>query len=80
MDREQLKIKLESLHIDLSAYCLTGGLPNESYVLNKVSNELWEVYYGERGEKTGLKIFNTETDACQHFLERILHDSAVRRI
>ena len=80
MNIEPLKDKLSSLKIDPSAYCLSGGLPNERQVLNQVSNNLWEVYYSERGEKSGLHIFDSEDDACQFFIDEILHDSAVRRI
>jgi hypothetical protein len=80
MNLEELKIKLASLRIDPSAYCLTGGLPNECLVLNQASGGLWEVYYSERGQKTDLRTFDSETAATQFFLNLILHDSAVRRI
>jgi hypothetical protein len=80
MNREQLKNELISLKIDPSAYCLTGGFPNECYVLGQDSKGFWEVYYSERGKKTGLQIFESEEKAVQYFLDVILHDSAVRRI
>jgi hypothetical protein len=80
VSKDQLKNELEMLRIDPSAYCLTGGLPVECQVHNQKSGETWEVYYSERGEKTGLRAFDSEASACQFFLEEILHDSAVRRI
>lgn len=80
MNREQLKTELTSLKIDPSAYCLTGGLPNERLVLNQEPSGLWEVYYSERGQKNGLRTFDSETSAVQFFLNAILNDSAVRRI
>jgi hypothetical protein len=80
MNREQLKLQLAALRIDPTAYCLSGGLPNECLVLNQAQNGTWEVYYSERGEKSGLRIFDSEEIAVQHFLGVILHDSAVRRM
>jgi hypothetical protein len=80
MNREQLKKQLETLRIDPTAYCLSGGLPNERLVLNQEQDGAWEVYYSERGRKSGLRVFNSEENAIQYFLDVILHDSAVRRI
>ena len=79
MNREQLKEQLTSFGVDSSAYSLSGGLPNEQYVLGQESNGQWAVYYSERGEKTGLRLFDSEVSACNFFLEKILRDSAVRR-
>jgi hypothetical protein len=80
MNREQLKNQLETLRIDPTAYDLSGGFPNERLVLNQEQDGAWEVYYSERGQKSGLRIFNSEESAIQYFLDVILHDSAVRRI
>jgi len=80
MNRDQLKLKLATLKIDPTAYSLSGGLPNESLVLNQEQNGVWEVYYSERGQKNGLRVFDNEVSAVQYFLDVILHDSAVRRI
>ncbi len=80
MNREQLKSQLETLRVDPTAYCLCGGLPNERFVLNQEKDGAWEVYYSERGQKSGLRVFDSEEGAVQYFLEVILHDSATRRI
>ena len=80
MNREQLTDRLTALGIDPTAYCLSGGLPNESLVLNQEPSGEWQVYYSERGQKSGLRIFDSEDNAVHFFLEVILHDSAVRRI
>ena len=40
---------------------MTGGLPNEKLCI--VKEDKWQVYYSERGNKSGLKIFETETEA-----------------
>ena len=80
MNREQLKAQLITQRIDPTAYSLSGGLPNECLVLNQAQNGTWEVYYSERGERSGLRIFESEEGAVQYFLDVILHDSAVRRM
>lgn len=67
MKINQLRDELDKLNIPKDAYTLTGGLPNESFCLN-TNNDEWEVYYSERGNKTGLKAFNDESLACEYFL------------
>lgn len=48
---------------------MIGGLPNEKLCI--VKEDKWQVYYSERGNKSGLKIFETETEACEYFLCKI---------
>ena len=31
----------------------------------------WQVYYSERGSKSGLKLFETESEACEFFLRKM---------
>jgi len=64
MKKNELQQKLISENISLDMYSLNGGLPNEAFCLSEI-NGIWEVYYSERGNKTGLKVFNKEEDACQ---------------
>jgi hypothetical protein len=71
MNLKGLKQELERLNIPPSEYSLIGGLPNESYCID-VNDGVWEVYYSERGNKTGLKIFEDENSACEYFLDTIL--------
>lgn len=49
---------------------MIGGLPNERLCLVKPSDEIWEVYYSERGRKSGVKLFKTEEEACEYFLKK----------
>ncbi|ANX10950.1 hypothetical protein ABE41_002845 [Fictibacillus arsenicus] len=69
------KTKLQELLIDTKvpkdSYCLNGGLPNEAYCLNK-EDDLWEVYYSERGEKSQLKKFVSEEEACDYLFSKII--------
>ncbi len=63
MTKNDLKIKLENKGFPTGSFSLEGGLPNESYCLNK-NGKIWEVYYSERGNKSGLKEFKDESEAC----------------
>ncbi|MBU6121894.1 hypothetical protein [Hymenobacter siberiensis] len=53
---------------------LNGGLPNETYTIGKTTRG-WEVYYSERGQKSNLKIFTSESEACKYFWDTIGGDS-----
>jgi hypothetical protein len=79
MNREILKTELTLLGVEPHAYSLDGGLPSERHVISEESDGKWGVYYSERGQKTGLKIFDSESDACVFFLERITEDLGIKR-
>ena len=58
----ELERELLQLGISDDLYSImTGGLPNEKLCI--VKEDKWQVYYSERGNKSGLKIFETETEA-----------------
>ena len=67
MNKIQLNDYLANSGINKSAYSLSGGLPNERYVLSEEFGE-WVVYYSERGQKRGEKRFSSESDACDYLL------------
>lgn len=77
MNREQLRQHLEAERIRPNAYCLKGGLPSEAHTID-FHNGNWEVYYSERGERSGLMTFESEAAACAHLLELILADQSTR--
>jgi hypothetical protein len=79
MTKAELKSKLDQSDVIPDAYSLNGGLPNERYVLSQEGADHWQVYYSERGQKTGLRSFDSESAACQFFLSRVLEDPTVRR-
>jgi hypothetical protein len=66
MTKNDLRKMLDSGNVPKDTYSLEGGLPNEAYCLNRNGNQ-WEVYYSERGQKSGLKLFETENEACDYF-------------
>ncbi len=79
MNREQLKEHLADLGVDTCAFSLPGGLPNEKYVLDQEANGQWAVYYGERGQKSGLQRFDSEGSACKFFLGTLVRDQSAKR-
>lgn len=75
MNIKSLQDRLEQAPIPASAYSLTGGLPNEAYCIS-LNGSVWEVYYSERGMKSGLRTFDSEADACQYFWDWISKEVA----
>jgi len=71
MTKEELEAILIERGIPSYAYSLKGGLPNDSMVLNQKGLNCWEVYYSERGGKSILETFKTESEACQCLLYRM---------
>ncbi|OLP67052.1 hypothetical protein BACPU_04110 [Bacillus pumilus] len=71
MKLKELEQKLIEINVPDYVYSiLKGGLPNEQYCLAK-DGANWEVYYSERGNKTGLKIFEDEETACEYFYKKV---------
>jgi len=66
MNKLELKEKLQAAAISEDFYSLDGGLPNEAFCLDNVNGK-WETYYSERGNKSKLKIFDSESAACDFF-------------
>lgn len=67
----ELKQSLEYHAIPIDSYSLTGGLPNEAFCILGYGDS-WEVYYSEKGQKSGLLVFNSENDACENMFQRII--------
>lgn len=74
MKKADLVQRLKSEDINEYAYCLNGGFPNEAYTLGH-NGDTWEVYYSERGQKTGLQVFDNEDDACDYFYSYLIKGS-----
>lgn len=47
---------------------LIGVFPNVAYCLIK-NEDGWEVYYSERGEKSDIQQFASESEACEYLLK-----------
>ena len=63
MNLEELKAAFEREEVPEDLYSLSGGLPNERFCITQAGGH-WEVYYSERGIKSGCKRFGMEKDAC----------------
>lgn len=77
MTAKELAILLDELRVRHDAYSLNGGLPSEAYCLGFVDGH-WEVYYSERGQKSGLQLFDSEHDACRALADLIVNDPTTR--
>lgn len=66
MTKTELENELKKSGVNPKYYSLYEGLPNETYCLNNVEGE-WEVCYSERGNKNGLKKFESESLAFEYF-------------
>lgn len=71
MNFKELESRLISENIRRDVYSLKGGLSNEAYCISQ-TNGIWEVYYSERGIKSGLKVFQKEEEACQYFYDSLI--------
>ena len=77
MNREELKAELDRLVVQRDAYQIDGDAnASEAYVLRPAT---WEVYYAERGEKKGQKVFASEREACEYLLLRLATDPTAQR-
>lgn len=71
MNSRELEITLQKIGVPHEYYSiLQGGLPNEKLCLIN-SEGTWEVFYSERGIKSGTRIFTDEESACAYFFEKI---------
>lgn len=77
MTVSELKRILEAEGFRQDVYSLTGGLPNEAYCLENRGYE-WAVYYSERGERSGERIFFSESEASEFFLQRMRRDPTTK--
>ncbi|MDP3673310.1 MAG: hypothetical protein WA191_18145 [Telluria sp.] len=71
MKVNELEKNLRKLKIPLDAYTLLSKPRDETLCIQKRDNE-WTVFYSERGLETERKIFLSEDDACEYFLQRIV--------
>ena len=71
MKIEELEKKLIEINVPKDDYSiLKGGLPNEQLCIVR-TGENWEIYYSERGRKSGLKYFDDEESACEYFFKKL---------
>jgi hypothetical protein len=82
MNLTELKAALDAAGVEERVYSFTSDGYGEVFRLAPIHDILgdgWEIYYAERGLKTGLVVFRSESEACSEFLQRILRDPTTRR-
>lgn len=78
MNLDSLKLDLERLGIKKRWYSLSEEFADEAFCIHRSKErELWEVYYCERGEKSNLRTFKSEDEACEWFYHFITSDHVV---
>ena len=71
MNIHELEKALKKANVPESCYSLMkGGLPNEAYCLTS-ENGNWIIYYSERGNRSGLTVFKSESEACTYFYNKL---------
>ena len=78
MTIKDLEDELKSFHIRKDCYSLSGNPEDETLVLEPSTGNGWRIYYSERGLRTGEKVYTTESEACESFLEIVLRDPLMR--
>lgn len=70
MTIKELKKRLEEEHYDLRALNI-GKIANCDEYFNLLirEDEKWEIFYGEHGQKTNLRVFDNEEEAADAFYE-----------
>jgi len=72
MTVEQLKNQLQEKNVPEDMYSLLkGGYPNEAFCLINTEDG-WEVYYSERGQKSGCRQFSSESEACEYMERKLM--------
>lgn len=70
MTVKELEAFLIENNIPTDIYSLDGGVPNETYCIEKIASG-WHVYYSERGKKNIIGKFDNEDAAVRCFLGAI---------
>ena len=87
MNLEELHIELKRLGVPDERYYLHGlygaigdsGKMALSIKKGKYSIE-YEVYYNERGEKNSIRVFESESEACDYFLNKLSEAILIEKV
>ena len=71
MNIKELQTMLENENVPKRYYLLDGNGIKEDKICLELFNDLWQVYYSERGKKYNLSAFQNESDACNEILQRL---------
>lgn len=78
MNLSELACLLEQLELHPNAYSIGIGIPeaDETYCLVQ-ENGVWRIYYAERGQRSDMREYVSEEEACNAFLELLKSDESV---
>ena len=77
MNRTILQDLLDAERVAADAYSLDGHRCDECLCLEK-THGTWHVHYAERGQRSGERMFASESDACTFMAQRLLADPSTR--
>lgn len=80
MTRNDLKAELEQNRIHPGWYSVEGStFVGDELVLSLTDSGEWVVFKAERGERQNEVVFRSESEACLHFLDRIVAQAELLR-
>jgi hypothetical protein len=74
MTNDELIRELEKLKVKAKYYSIGGELKDNAINVERLPNGEYAVYYLERGDKVGLRVFKSELEANTALYKRILFD------
>ena len=77
MNKEELQKILANEGFNSKTYSFSEAIVDEALCLRK-EGDGWCVLYSERGLETGKVFFQTESEACIHFLSEMRSDPTTR--
>ena len=76
MDRIELNKKLDEFNISDKKYSLFGAIQPDTFILEWSFR--WEIYYfDERGNTHKIASFNSESEACDFFLNMMIKNKSI---
>ncbi len=73
MNVGDLQSELEAAGVNPREYAINGDdFPGDQFVIGRDSDGAWEVFYTERGYRSERMSFQSESAACEHFLDWVL--------
>jgi hypothetical protein len=78
MNVPELEHQLIAARVRRDCYSIDGTVKDEALILEPSTGNGWRIYYSERGLRSGEKVFATEAEACNCFLDMALRDPLMR--
>ncbi len=79
MNVNQLKEQLDNLKISSDEYSLDGQLKPMTIALTFSQSKWLLFHYDERGHMLNCEKFETENEACENMLKRLISDKKFRK-